>query len=140
MTRIDKAKKREDTRKCYKKQKGLKEPELYPELSKMYPNIIWMDAFRPDGYDKKAKCFVEVKLASPKKNNVYHQASKHFPGLYFNDGRHPESRRSIDNVVKDYPKPLFMIILDAYTGKVIKEELLKDAQPEFILDKVEVKL
>jgi hypothetical protein len=65
-------------------------------------------SLRPDYYHWK---FIEVKRGSTRKDYVWTETSAHFPNLFFRNGR-----KSVDEQIALYPKPLLVAIFDKQTG------------------------
>jgi hypothetical protein len=110
----------------YRQSHPMRETHLNSSLRQEFSDVIIFKEMTPDAYIPKLKTFVEVKLASSKRKHDYTLLSKHFKGLFFQQWRtRKRNRRSIDEQIVQYPKPLLVIIFDMQTGKELTRQLFE---------------
>ncbi len=90
--------------------RGTFECEFHKVVEEEFPGAFPIHKLHPDYYFEGK--FIEIKRATVKKEYGWDRLSAHFPGLFFRFGR-----KSVDEQIALYPKPLMVIIFDKYSGK-----------------------
>jgi hypothetical protein len=90
--------------------KGIPEKEFYKTIEGEFKGAYPLHNIHPDYYCSGK--FIEIKRASTKKQYMWNKTSIHFPNLYFR-----YERKSLDEQIALYPKPLLVIIFDKDNGK-----------------------
>jgi len=90
------------------KHRGIPEKRLHEVVEREFERACPLHKLHPDYYHSGK--FIEVKRASTKKQYLWPGTSVHFPNLYFRN-----ARKSLDEQVAKYPKPLLVIVFDKDT-------------------------
>jgi hypothetical protein len=102
---------------------GIREEEIYKQIINEHPDWLSFNDIKPDFYDHKKGLFIEIKRASTISRSCWKNFSKYFPNLYFYRHRHTSS---LDEQIEKYPKPLLVIIYDAFSGKELTRKTFKE--------------
>ncbi len=92
------------------KTRGTPEKKFHEIVEEEFRGAYPLYKLHPDYYHRGK--FVEVKRASTKKDYLWNENSAHFTNLFFRNGR-----KSLDEQIALYPKPLLVIIFDKDAGK-----------------------
>jgi len=90
--------------------KGIPEQEFHETIEGEFKGAYQLYRLHPDYYHSGK--FIEVKRASIKKDYLWRDTSTYFPDMFFRNGR-----KSLDEQIALYPKPLLVITFDKDTGK-----------------------
>ena len=92
------------------KTRGIPEERFHEIIEEEFRGAYQLYRLHPDYYYPGK--FIEVKRASAKKDYLWSERSDHFPSLFFRYGR-----KSVDEHIAVYHKPLLVIAFDKDTGK-----------------------
>ena len=90
--------------------RGIPEQRFHEIIEGEFKGAYRLFRLHPDYYSSGK--FIEVKRASTKKDYLWRDTSAYFPNLFFRNGR-----KSLDEQITLYPKPLLVITSDKDTGK-----------------------
>ncbi len=91
------------------KNRGIPEHRFHEVIEREFERACPLHKLHPDYYHSGR--FIEVKRASTKKEYLWRETSAHFPNLFFRNGR-----KSLNEQISIYPKPLLVIVFDKDTG------------------------
>lgn len=103
---------------------GVPETDIHKQFSLDHPNAFSIDRVRPDFYIQ-GEGFFEIKRALPFRRSWFQDTSAHFPGLFFfkgkwsSEGKSLQTRRSLDEQIAAFPRPLTVLIYHAITAEEI---------------------
>jgi hypothetical protein len=91
------------------KNRGIPEKSFHTIIEAEFNGACPLHRLHPDYYYPGK--FIEVKRASTRKEYPWTDISVHFPNLFFRNGR-----KSVDEQIALYPKPLLVTVFDKQTG------------------------
>lgn len=103
---------------------GVAETVIHQQFAIDHPEAFSIDRARPDFYIK-GEGFFEIKRALPFKRSWFRDVSVHFPDLFFfkgkwsSEGKETQTRRSLDEQIAVFPRPLTVIVYHAITAEEI---------------------
>jgi hypothetical protein len=91
------------------KNRGIPEKRFHTIIEAEFKGAYPLHSLHPDYYCSGK--FIEVKRASTRKEYLWVDTCVHFPNLFFKNGR-----KSLDEQIALYPKPLLVTVFDKQTG------------------------
>jgi len=100
-----------------------READMYSCVAAEYPGFERWTVV-PDMRHVATGEWMEVKMGSVTSNQIFREKSAHFPGLFLRrvSKRRLYALKTVDEQIEAYPRPLIVVVYDAYSGERLAEK------------------